>query len=308
MEKIYLLSFIFCVFFSKKSLACDCKTNHSIEKALETSKLVIHARVLSKEFINYSETLLPQWADSLVKWTKDKGQLLDVSAITPNVIKIKVIVIKNFKNKTGLDTLVIFTPRNGASCGFNRFELGKEYIIFNNTDIFKQEQLKGFSGYNVQLNNTFWTSRCTRTVELNQSDLDSLNLITSPIRCINPKLKHCEFYIDSITHERIYKNANFLPEFPNGQNGLIDFYLKNTHFPPLNDQCTDSTLNNQVSFIVNPNGRISRIQFRKSEVKQFEKSIVELIQKMPSWIPGKCGKNAVSHEVVLNFRFCSPLE
>lgn len=306
MKVILLISSILCIFLQNVSFACDCKMNQSIEKALENSKLVIHARVLSKEFINYSETLLPQWADTLTKRAKDKSQLLDVSIITPNVTKIKVLVIKNFKHKTGFDTLEIFTPRSGALCGFNKFEVGKEFIIFNDIDLFKQEQLREFAAIDVQLNNTFWTSRCTRTVESNQSDLDSLNLITSPIRCIYPKINHCEFYIDSATGERVYTNADFYPEFVEGQKGLMSFYKANATFPPLSIS-SDTAFNTQVSFIVNPNGRISRIHFNKSELKQFEKSIIELIRKMPVWIPAKCNKNSVSFEVVLNFRFSSTL-
>jgi hypothetical protein len=265
--------------------------------------LVVHARVLSKEFISYSETLLPNWSDSLAKWAKDKGQLLDLSTIAPNVIRIQVFVIKSYKNQTHLDTLTIFTPRSSASCGFNEFEVAKEYVIFNGVDLFKSSEFKNYKNENVQLKNTLWTNQCTRTAIAKQDLLDSLDLITAPIRILNPPEKVCDYYLDSLTNERIYTNAEIQPQFKSGQSDLMDFYKANTSFPPLSNKDFDTTFNCLVSFIINPNGRMSRIRFLKSEIPSFEKSILEFVKKMPLWFPGKCGSNTISYEVILNFRF-----
>lgn len=296
-------SFLLFVVGQNYIFACECSPANSLEKSLENSRLVIHGKVVSKEFITYSETLLPEWADTLARRAKEKGQLLDVSGISPNIIKVKVVVLKNFKNKIIPDTLVIFTPRANASCGYTKFEIGKEFIIFNDVDLFKSSQLKEFTKFDVQLKNTFWTNQCTRTSEANQEDLDSLNLIISPIRVLNPQIKKCEYYLDTTTNEKIYTNSDLLPQFPSGQIGLMDFYKANAPFPPFLNRNSDTTLNTQVSFIVNPNGRISRIKFIKSEVKSYEKDLIQFIKKMPPWNPGKCGNNFISFEVVLNFRF-----
>jgi hypothetical protein len=287
------------------SLACDCKPPSSIEKSFDNSRLVIHGKVLSKEYITYSETLLSNWSDSLTKWAKDKGQLLDLATISPNIIRVKVLVLKAYKNQTHLDTLTIFTPRSSASCGFNDFEVGKEFMIFDGEDLFKSAEFKNYNSVKVQLNNTFWTNQCTRTLEANQKDLDSLNLITSPIRILNPSIKMCNYFLDSLTNERIYTNADIQPQFNSGQIDLIDFYNTNAAFPQLSNHDSDTTYNCQVSFIINPNGRISRMRFLKSEIPDFEKLIIELVKKMPPWTPGKCGKNTISFEVVINFRFVS---
>ena len=293
---IFLISSIDCY-------ACDCNVSYSMEKSFENSQLVIHGKILSKEFISYSETLLPNWSDSLAKWVKDKGQLLDLSTINPNVTRVKVLVLKAYKNQTHLDTLTIFTPRSSASCGFHTFEVGKEYLIFNGSDLFKSTEFKNYDSENVQLNNTFWTNQCTRTMEANQQDLDSLDLITSPIRVLNPPEKTCIYYLDSLTNERIYTNADILPQFKTGQIDLMDFFKTNSFFPVLTNELKDTTFNIQASFIVNPNGRISKIRFVKSEIKSFEKDLIQFIKKMPPWIPGKCGNNFISYELILNFRF-----
>jgi hypothetical protein len=302
-----MMRFFFLLVFSFKlkfvSLACDCKPFSSIEKSFDDSKLVIHGKVLSKEFITYSETLLPNWSDSLTKWAKDKGQLLELSTIAPNVIRIKALVLKSYKNKTNLDTLTIYTPRSSASCGFNEFEVGKQFVIFDGSDFIKSTEFKNYSSTNVQLFNTFWTNQCTRTGEVNKQDLDSLDLITAPIRILNPNVKHCEFYIDSLTNERIYTNADILPQFKSGQVDLMDFYKASISLTPLTNNISDTTFNTQVSFIINPNGRFSGIRFVKSEVKSFEKELMQFIKKMPPWTPGKCGSNFISYEVILNFRF-----
>ena len=116
MIKKLFFSFLIVVASQSFALACDCKPTSSIEKSFEKSNLVVHARVLSKEFIQYAETLLPNWSDSLAKWAKEKGQLLDLSTIAPNVIRIKVLVLKSYKNQTHLDTLTIFTPRRFFLC------------------------------------------------------------------------------------------------------------------------------------------------------------------------------------------------
>lgn len=290
------------------SLACDCMPSNSIEKSFENSRLVIHGKVLSKEFITYSETLLSNWSDSLSKWSKEKGQLLDLSTIAPNVIRVKVLVLKAYKNQTHLDTLAIFSPRSSASCGFSDFEVGKAFLIFNGSDLFKSSEFKMYINENVQLKNTFWTNQCTRTSEVNKQDLDSLDLITSPIRILNPKMNICDYYIDSLTNERIYINSDIIPQFKSGQIDLLDFYKSSASFPPLTNEISDTTFNTLVTFIINPNGKISRIRFVKSEVKSFEKELMQLIKKMPPWNPGKCGNNYISFEVVLNFRFESKRE
>lgn len=299
---------MFNVIITNSSIACNCESMPSIEKSFEKSNLVIHARVLSKEFINYTETLLPNWSDSLAKWIKDKGQLLDLSTISPDVIRIKVYVLKSYKNQTHLDTLTIFTPRSSASCGIASFEVDKEYVIFNGSDLFKFFEFKNYYKENVQLKNTFWTNHCTRTSVAEREILDSLDLITSPIRIINSPVKMCEYYLDSLTYERIYTNADIQPQFKSGQIDLMDFYKANASFPPLSNSDSDSSFNTKVSFIINPNGRMSRIRFLKSEIPDFEKSIIELVKKMPPWTPGKCGTNTISYEVVLNFRFESSNE
>jgi hypothetical protein len=300
-------TFIFLLIFNSiitdSSIACDCKPTSSIEKSFEKSNLVVHARVLSKEFIQYAETLLPNWSDSLAKWAKEKGQLLDLSTIAPNVIRIKVLVLKSYKNQSHFDTLTIFTPRSSASCGFNAFEIGKEFLVFNGSDLFKSSEFKNYNNENVQLKNTFWTNQCTRTAEVIRQDLDSLDLITAPVRVLNPNVKKCEFYIDSLTYERIYTNADILPQFKSGQIDLMDFYKSNASLPPLENEIADTSFNTQVSFIINPNGRISRIRFVNSELKSAEKAIIELIKKMPPWVPGKCGNYFISYELILNFRF-----
>jgi hypothetical protein len=303
MIKQLFFSFLISVASQGFALACDCKPASSIEKSFEQANLVVHARVLSKEFISYSETLLPNWSDSLVKWAKEKGQLLDLSMIAPNVIRIKVLVLKSYKNQTHLDTLTIFTPRSSSSCGFNEFEVAKEYLIFNGLDLFKSSEFKNYKNENVQLKNTLWTNQCTRTAIAKQDLLDSLDLITAPIRILNPPEKVYDYYLDSLTNERIYTNAEIQPQFKSGQSDLMDFYKANTSFPPLSNKDFDTTFNCLVSFIINPNGRMSRIRFLKSEIPSFEKSILEFVKKMPLWFPGKCGSNAISYEVVLNFRF-----
>lgn len=301
--KGYIFSVFILLISSIDCYACDCNVSYSMEKSFENSQLVIHGKILSKEFISYSETLLTNWSDSLAKWVKDKGQLLDLSTIASNVIRLKVIVLKSYKNQTHLDTLSIYTPRSSASCGFNTFEVGKEYLIFNGSDLFKSTEFKNYDSENIQLNNTFWTNQCTRTVEANQQDLDSLDLITSPIRVLNPPEKTCIYYLDSLTNEQIYTNADILPQFKTGQIDLMNFYKAHAAFPLLSNNDSDTSYNCQVSFIINPNGRMSRMRFIKSELPGFEKSIIELVKKMPLWTPGKCGANTISYEVIINFRF-----
>jgi hypothetical protein len=117
----------------------------------------------------------------------------------------------------------------------------------------------------------------------------------------------CEYYLDSLTNERIYRNADVQPQFKSGQIDLMDFYKANAIFPPLSNNESDTTYYCHVSFIINPNGRMSRIHFIKSEIPSFEKTILEFVKKMPPWFPGKCGSNTISYEVILNLRFNSIL-
>lgn len=294
--------------FTTQAKACDCIEDKPIEEAFKSAQLVIHAKVLTKEYINYVQTLNPQWVDTINLRLKEKGQLIDLNTMASNVIKVKIQILKSFKNKTHLDTLIIFTPRNTSNCGYTKFEIGKEFLIFNGSDFLKNNYLKGLPDQKIHLKNTFWTNKCTRTNEVNKQDLDSLNLFIAPIRVLNPKFKKSEYYLDSMTNERIYTNADILPQFKSGHIDLIDFYKTNGSFAPLETEVSDTSFNTQVSFIINPNGRISRIRFINSELKPAEKAIIEFIKKMPPWNPGKSGNNFISFEVVLNFRFESKRE
>jgi protein TonB len=104
-----------------------------------------------------------------------------------------------------------------------------------------------------------------------------------------------------IQKEKPFVTVEQMPSFPGGESELYKFIGENFRHPVLLREegiCTRIT----ARFVVEADGSISNIQLIKGCGEESQKSIMEMIQKMPKWTPGKQnGKNvAVYYTLSIN--------
>jgi len=90
----------------------------------------------------------------------------------------------------------------------------------------------------------------------------------------------------------VYSNVEYLPSFPGGNKGLQKFFDDNLEYPATaSDDGVEGTVN--VSFVVDENGKLSSPQIVGAPLGYgIENEAIRVINKMPTWNPGKLkGKN-----------------
>lgn len=91
-----------------------------------------------------------------------------------------------------------------------------------------------------------------------------------------------------IKADTIYDFPAYLPQFPGGQQALIDYLQKNLVYPEdAKEQGIEGKV--YVSFVVFEDGSIQQVTILRG-IKgnnSCEKEVLHLIKRMPNWIPGK---------------------
>lgn len=89
-----------------------------------------------------------------------------------------------------------------------------------------------------------------------------------------------------------------MPEFPGGQNALMEYLKKNTHYPKTNDRVSGRVL---IQFTITKKGKITNIKVARSIHPLFDKEALRVIREMPQWKPGtQLGK-------AINTRYTIPI-
>src|SRR5688500_15001321 len=91
------------------------------------------------------------------------------------VIKVEIEVKEVFKGDSSKPTAIIYTTMGGGSCGYNKFEIGKDYIVYSYPEMPKQfSLLTERSNSRIEMKGTFWTNHCTRTTFYNSIEASGL--------------------------------------------------------------------------------------------------------------------------------------
>lgn len=139
------------------SFSCSCNGEVSVSGSLKYSDAVFSGQIISR---NLSANV-----DSLGILVNDDTSKLNFNWREFPIAIIKIKVDKIFKGDSLSDTLTIFTPSNGASCGF-RFEVGNKYIVYGSRIDRSLINLKR----QVLDKKIFWTNLCTRTQNWNTTE------------------------------------------------------------------------------------------------------------------------------------------
>ena len=154
--------------------ACTCGGPWSVEEEFVDTELIVHGKVISKELVALQETLKQDMVSGVKERLKDDNQKLQFFE-SYYVFEIKFEIIEKYKGSAVRDTVTIYTVPKAASCGY-KFDTGKIYIVYGSkkSDIGFMFLPRADIDKNLEKENTFWTSRCTRTTEFNRSEADAL--------------------------------------------------------------------------------------------------------------------------------------
>lgn len=159
---IKLLSIIGIILIGiKGSWACKCEEPESVEESFRFSDAVFHGKVVSLSFVSYSKTIETTFADSIRrKLDEKKLNLFDSDFI----LKVEFEITKCYKGNFIGDTITIYTTRTSASCGYQGFEIGKDYIVYGSKKSYAFWPFKlHITEHIIEQHNVFWTNQCTRT-------------------------------------------------------------------------------------------------------------------------------------------------
>lgn len=168
-------SFLFLLSFSIV-YACSCMPPNSIATEFAYADAIVHGKVISKKFCSFAETINPQKLNDLEYLLNEKQcEMIYRPMLQQVVIEIE----SDFKNSSSSNTIIINTPRGGASCGFY-FTKDKDYLVYAKKSstilsLFVQPSNRFKDLYRK---NQYWTNQCQRTcLYPEKAEIDSLLLL-----------------------------------------------------------------------------------------------------------------------------------
>lgn len=107
----------------------------------------------------------------------------------------------------------------------------------------------------------------------------------------------------SVSCDSVFKTADVMPVFPEGEDSLIHYLAKNFRYPKL---YLENKLIGQVicRFVVSDQGRILNAEVINTPDSLVGEEVIRVVRTMPDWIPGKVkGKNVcVEYLLPVNFK------
>lgn len=106
-----------------------------------------------------------------------------------------------------------------------------------------------------------------------------------------------------VSQEEVCEIADVMPQYPGGQEKLIQFIIDNLKYPD-SAKKAGKTGKVFVSFVVKKSGKVASVKVvRSSGHKELDDAAIDVVKKMPDWTPGeKDGKVVnVAYTLPLNF-------
>lgn len=159
-------------------LACKCASDPG--PAIEEFKsygLVIYGKVISKKLVAPSKTIKENKVSEVRARLKDDKQKLAFFD-TDYIFEVKIKIIEKFKGGDLGDTVTIYTAMKSASCGY-AFEMDKTYIVYASPKCYMDFAFlpEADRNKNLEKENTYWTTHCSRTAEYSKREADELRAI-----------------------------------------------------------------------------------------------------------------------------------
>lgn len=91
-----------------------------------------------------------------------------------------------------------------------------------------------------------------------------------------------------------------MPSYPGGHAEMIKFIKKNLKYPRNSGTVQGKVY---VEFVVNENGSLSDFRIAKGLVDSFDNSALQMVKKMPNWIPAKRDNKPIRTKMVIAVSF-----
>ena len=101
---------------------------------------------------------------------------------------------------------------------------------------------------------------------------------------------------------KIVEQAEVMPEFPGGMDGLITYMVQNVEYPK-SEKETGNQGKVYVQFIVSKNGDVLDAKVKKGVSEALDKVALIAVQNMPNWTPGSQDGKKVNVQMILPISF-----
>ena len=104
------------------------------------------------------------------------------------------------------------------------------------------------------------------------------------------------------SNDKVFEKVEDMPEFPGGEQAMMDFVAKNVQYPK---EAMEKGISGRVlvGFIVEKDGSISETEVVKGIGGGCDEEAVRVVKAMPKWIPGKQDDKPVRVSYTMPFFF-----
>ncbi|WP_418502445.1 hypothetical protein [Flagellimonas sp.] len=149
-------------------LACKCDVKDEIEAHFEGTEVIVHGKVISKEFVDFGHSLTAKGLHLVCESYENDIEVLGFMD-KEFLIKVELEVIETYKGQKLPKRISVYTARTSGACGYLKFEMGKEYQIYLSSTCYFNLKFKN-ANLNKSHYNGLWTNRCTRTREFDPAE------------------------------------------------------------------------------------------------------------------------------------------
>lgn len=102
--------------------------------------------------------------------------------------------------------------------------------------------------------------------------------------------------------EKVFTEADRMPEYPGGFPALIQFIGEKLTYPKkAESQGTEGTVH--VGFVVDQDGKVTDIGIEKGVSPELDEAAKAIVEQLPNWTPGEEDGKKVSVKMVLPIKF-----
>lgn len=101
--------------------------------------------------------------------------------------------------------------------------------------------------------------------------------------------------------ENVYSKVELMPEFENGETGLIEFYKKYSKFPITNNRSEADVVYYQI--VIDEKGKVIKFKILKGQTDRLNQHTKDLISKMPKWKAGMQDGEYVKVSKILEIKY-----
>ena len=103
--------------------------------------------------------------------------------------------------------------------------------------------------------------------------------------------------------DKVYVSVEQMPQYPGGDTEMMKYLMSNITYPIAD---TEEGLNSRIiaRFIVTSEGKIRNVEVIRPFQKEFDARVIQIIESIPDWIPGKQNGKAVDCYYTLPMTIC----